>query len=212
MNTFKELWQKLAGSKKYRKAFVGSLLKRGTALQIQNLLKQRGWSQTQLAEACGLTQGVISRAQNPAYGNLTFNTVIEIAAGFDVAFIGRFVPFSEFSKWAENMSEGAAFEMPGFEEENSNIEKSIPDFPAQEFYRDIPYRKDFVITNVNRKKPPVKVESIEHRKKLALGSTGQADGLRLGRPEVANGIEEQYKSALEAQDDSGYKSLQGAAN
>ena len=123
MNTFKQLWRKLANRKKYRKEFVGSLLKQGTALQIQNLLKQRGWSQAQLAEAAGLTQGVISRAQNPAYGNLTFNTVIDIAAGFDVAFIGRFVPFSEFAKWVENMPQGMAFEMPEFEKENENIDK-----------------------------------------------------------------------------------------
>ncbi len=118
MDTFKELWQKLANSKKYRNGLVGSLLKRGTALQIQGLLKTKGWTQEQLAEKSGLTQGVISRAQNPAYGNLTFNTVINIAAGFDVAFIGRFVPFSEFAKWVENMPNRLSFDMPSFDKEN----------------------------------------------------------------------------------------------
>src|SRR5689334_18842403 len=114
MTTFRELWAKLSGSKKYRQGFVGSMLKRGTALQIQTLLKQRGWSQADLAQRAGLTQGVISRAQNPAYGNMTFNTVIDIAAGFDVAFIGKFVPFSEFTEWIEKLPRNIEFEMPEF--------------------------------------------------------------------------------------------------
>src|SRR5271169_1844540 len=90
MTTSSEFWQKLSSGRDYRKEIVSSLLKRGTALQIQGIMKEKGWTQTQLAEHAGLTQGVISRASNPAYGNLTFNTVIDIAAGFDVAFIGKF--------------------------------------------------------------------------------------------------------------------------
>lgn len=124
MNTFKEIWRKLTRSKGYRKEFFASLLKRGTAMQIQSLMKQRKWTQAQLAEQSGLTQGVISRAKNPAYGNLTFNTVIDIAAGFDVAFIGRFVPFSELARWLERMPEELSFEMASFEEENSTFEKN----------------------------------------------------------------------------------------
>lgn len=118
MTIFKEIWQRLSASKGYRKEFVASMLKRGTAMQIQALLEQRGWTQAQLAEKSGLTQGVISRAQNPAYGNLTFNTVIEIAAGFDVAFIGKFVPFGEFARWVERMPQGISFKIPSFENEN----------------------------------------------------------------------------------------------
>lgn len=117
MTTFRELWRRLASSNSYRKELVGSLLKRGTAMQIQALLKRRGWTQVQLAEKSGLTQGVISRAKNPAYGNLTFNTVIDIAAGFDVAFVGRFVPFSEFARRVERMPEEMSFDIPSFEQE-----------------------------------------------------------------------------------------------
>lgn len=113
------LWQKLAKSKNYRAAFVASYFKRSIPFKIIALLKKRGWSQEQLAEAAGLTQGVISRAANPNYGNLTVNTILRVAAGFDVAFVGEFVPFSEFAKRIENLSED--INLPTFDEENQAL-------------------------------------------------------------------------------------------
>ncbi len=118
-----ELWEKLGSGPDYRREIVASMLKQGTALQIQGMMKQREWTQAKLAEKAGLTQGVISRASNPAYGNLTFNTVIDIAAGFDVAFIGKFVPFSEFERWAKNLRDEITFDVADFETENSKGEE-----------------------------------------------------------------------------------------
>ena len=117
MSTLKEIWRKISGSKDYRKELVSTMLKRGTAMQIQALMKERGWTQTKLAELSGVKQGVISRARNPEYGNLTFNTVIEIAGGFDVAFIGRFVPFSEFAKYVASLPDEIAFSIPSQEKD-----------------------------------------------------------------------------------------------
>jgi transcriptional regulator with XRE-family HTH domain len=118
MSTVSSLWKKLAKSKKYREEFVAAQVKRGIPFQARALLKSReGWTQEILAERSGLTQGVVSRALNPNYGNLTLNTIIRIAAGFDVAFIGRFVPFSELENWFENMSEETA-QVLAFEEED----------------------------------------------------------------------------------------------
>jgi len=121
MTTSNELWEKLRTGRDYRKEIVASMLKQGTALQIQGMMKQKGWTQAQLAQQAGLTQGVISRAGNPAYGNLTFNTVIDIAAGFDVAFIGKFVPFTEFTEWVERLPQGISFEIPDFDKENARL-------------------------------------------------------------------------------------------
>jgi Predicted transcriptional regulators len=123
MTTLKEIWGKLSGSKDYRKEYVSALLKRGTAMQIQALMKQRGWTQTKLAEMAGLKQGVISRASNPEYGNLTFNTVIDIASGFDVAFVGRFVPFSEFARYVKKMPDELSFSMHAFDEDREPVEE-----------------------------------------------------------------------------------------
>lgn len=102
---FKQIWQKLAKSKRYREQFVAAQVKRGIPFQIRALMKNQGLSQEKLAAQAQLTQGVISRAADPNNGNLTLNTVIRIAAGFDVAFIGMFVPFSDLVKWYSAMSE-----------------------------------------------------------------------------------------------------------
>jgi transcriptional regulator with XRE-family HTH domain len=110
------LWGKL-DDRDYRKAFLIGQFKRMVPFQIQILRKQRGWSQEQLAEASGLTQGVISRAEDPDYGNLTVNTVLRIANGLDVAFIGKFAPYGELENWFGGLSE--KMYVPSFAEENA---------------------------------------------------------------------------------------------
>jgi transcriptional regulator with XRE-family HTH domain len=109
------LWQKLR-NKKFRDAFVASQFKRSIPFQITAIRRKLGWSQEQLAKAAKLTQGVISRAENPDYGNLTFNSVLRIAAGLDVAVVIEFVPFSRLLKIFESRSED--FESQTFEQED----------------------------------------------------------------------------------------------
>jgi transcriptional regulator with XRE-family HTH domain len=119
MRTFETVWTKLAeNGAAFRKAFVSSQVKRLIPFQIHALRKNRGWSQEELAKRSGLTQGVISRAEDPDNGNLTFNTVIAIAGGFDVAFIGKFVPFSESNDYFVGISERSAGSVPSFSEES----------------------------------------------------------------------------------------------
>ena len=116
MNALSRLWQKLSGSKEYRDAFVEAQAKRVIPMQIRVLLRQRGWSQAKLGQEAKLSQGVISRAQDPDYGNLTINTLVKIAAGFDVAFVGRFVSFRELGRLYDDLSE-ESLEVPSFTEE-----------------------------------------------------------------------------------------------
>jgi transcriptional regulator with XRE-family HTH domain len=111
------LWSKLDRSKKYREAFVASQLKRGIPTQLRVLLKQRGWSQADLAERSGLTQGAISRAADPDYGNLTFNNVLKIAGGFDIAFVGKFVRFSDLASWHDSITDEEALMVDSFGED-----------------------------------------------------------------------------------------------
>lgn len=125
-----KLWQRLR-DRKYRKAFAADQLKRTVPFQIQTIRKARGWSQDRLAKKSGLSQGVISRAEDMNYGNLTFNTVVEIAAGFDLAFIGKFVPFSELEREHHRLSEESLHRLRTFEEEDRlreqrHIEYSYP--------------------------------------------------------------------------------------
>ena len=125
-STFKSFWQKLR-DKTYREYFVEADVKRGIPFQMRALLKKKGWSQQQLAAHSGLTQGAVSRALNPNYGNLSLNTIIRIAAGFDVAFLGVFVPFSELVRKHERLSEEESANLASFNEEDAFLEESVPD-------------------------------------------------------------------------------------
>lgn len=120
MNIFESMWRKLS-QKGYREQYALSFLKRSVAFQIKTLRKKHCGSQAVLAERSHLTQGVVSRAEDQEYGNLTFNTVGRIAAGLDMAFIGRFVPWSELASFAEDLSEREFTRIPLFEEEDRNL-------------------------------------------------------------------------------------------
>ncbi len=146
MNTNSDLWQKLR-NKEYRSNFAALQLKRGVPFQIRALLKKREWTQEQLAESASLTQGVVSRAQNPDYGNLTINTISRIASGFDVGFVGQFVPFSRLVEWFENLSEESG-NVETFEREYSRIirsnVRSMPHrrSPRRRLIRVMPHKRD----------------------------------------------------------------------
>jgi transcriptional regulator with XRE-family HTH domain len=92
-------------------------------LQVRVLRKQREWSQARLAKEANLTQGVISRAEDPENGNLTVNTLVRIGAGFDCAFVGRFVPYSELGKWYIATQDERSLEVPAFDEDHGFIER-----------------------------------------------------------------------------------------
>lgn len=124
MSTFEQVWKKLQ-EKEYRTAFVEAQFKRSVPFQIRALRSQRGWSQEQLAERSRLTQGVVSRAEDSDYGNLTVNTILKIANGFDVAFVGRFVPFSELDEWFIGLSEDK-IKASSFEQEDRLFQSAKP--------------------------------------------------------------------------------------
>lgn len=124
LTTRSELWPKLKRSKRYREEFVAQHAKQAVPFQISALLKKFKLTQAELASRAGVTQGVISRAADPSYGNLTLNTLVRIAAGFDVAFVGRFVAFSELPKWFDRLSE-ESFTVPSFDEEDAVVETEV---------------------------------------------------------------------------------------
>jgi transcriptional regulator with XRE-family HTH domain len=124
------LWNKLR-DKRFRDAFVVSQFKRSIPFQITVLRKKLDWSQEQLAEAAKVTQGVISRAENPNYGNLTLNTILRVANGFDVGVVIEFVPFSRLLQIFEDRAEDQA--PTSFEVENrAALQKEELEQPATE--------------------------------------------------------------------------------
>jgi predicted XRE-type DNA-binding protein len=133
MNTFvltnpmiEDLWERFAESKEYRDNFVAAFVKKSIPSQIRAWMKKQGIAtQQELAIRSGISQGVISRAANPNYGDLALNTVIKIGSGLDCVFVGKYVPYSEFCKM---VVEGSFAEdsdaMRSFGEENEEVEKA----------------------------------------------------------------------------------------
>jgi transcriptional regulator with XRE-family HTH domain len=99
----KKLMEKL-GRKAYRAAYVGEHVRRGIATQIRAMRDQRGWNQGKLSSELGKPQSVVSRLEDPSYGKVTVQTLLEVAATFDVALQIRFVPFSSFLQQTRDVS------------------------------------------------------------------------------------------------------------
>lgn len=99
----KKLIEKL-GRKAYRAAYVGEHVRRGIAAQIRAMRDQRGWNQGRLSVELGKPQSVVSRLEDPSYGKVTVQTLLEVAATFDVALQVRFVPFSKFLQQTRDVS------------------------------------------------------------------------------------------------------------
>jgi transcriptional regulator with XRE-family HTH domain len=117
-----EIWQQLKKGKRYRREFAAQFSKRAIPQQIALLRKQFGITQGELAKRAEMTQGAVSRAVDPEYGNLTVNTLVRIASGFDLVFVGTFVRWSELPRWF-NRFYSESFTVPSFEEEDAREEQ-----------------------------------------------------------------------------------------
>lgn len=113
-NLSKRLFEKLK-SKSYRDAYVAEHVRTGIAYQIRALRRQRGWSQKRLAEEMGKPQSVVSRLEDPDYGKVSVQTVLDGAAAFDVALLIQYVSFPEFLRRTEHVSP-EALQVDSFDE------------------------------------------------------------------------------------------------
>ena len=103
-STMKRLIAKLR-NRGYRTAYLAEHVRTGIAFQIRALREKTGWTQTQLGTAAGKPQNVISRLEDPDYGRVTLQTLLQLADTFDVALIVRFVPYSRFLTEFQDVSE-----------------------------------------------------------------------------------------------------------
>lgn len=95
---------KLLKSKKFRDSYCYELIRTGTSFQMRSLREERGWTQADLAQATGKPRSVITRLESPKYGKLSLASLLEIASGFDVALMVKFVPFSRLVREYEDLS------------------------------------------------------------------------------------------------------------
>lgn len=108
-------------NKDYRDAFVDESVKTGIAFQTRALRLNEGWSQKELGEKAGKPQNVISRIEDPDYGNFTIRTLLDLASAFDVALLVRFVSFGQLMQQLKDVSP-EALAVPNFKKEQDILE------------------------------------------------------------------------------------------
>ncbi len=110
-------------NKEYRDAFVAESVKTGIAFQNRALRLSNDWSQKDLGERAGKPQNVISRIEDPDYGNFTIRTLLDLASALDVALLVRFVSFGQLMQQLKDVSP-EALAVPSFEKEQEMLSQA----------------------------------------------------------------------------------------
>lgn len=109
------------GEREVRHAYMADQVRTRIALQIKALRDQidRRWSQTELGRRAGKPQNVISRIENPDYGQLTLQTLFDMAAAFDLPL---YIDFPEWGDWLRNMRD---FDAPALRRHGFDLETLV---------------------------------------------------------------------------------------
>jgi hypothetical protein len=105
--------------KEFRDSYMASHVRRFLAAQMRNLRGEK--SQKEFAKILGTTQSVISeRYENPEYGQVTLQTLLDIASKLDIALVIRFATFKDFffitSDFSDDVQEPKPFSRGSIEE------------------------------------------------------------------------------------------------
>jgi len=85
--TFRRMIERPSARSAYVKAEIGTAL----AHQIRALRIQRGWTQRELAKRLETSTSVVSRWEDPSYGKLSLQTMLDLARVFDIGLRVKFI-------------------------------------------------------------------------------------------------------------------------
>lgn len=116
-----------------RDGFAADHVKTRLALLIKALRDQRDWSQAELGRRMGKPQNVVSRLEDPDYGKMSLQTLLEVASAFKLPL---YIDLPEWDEWFRLMADMSARTMErkafdadyliGLEQEESH---NLPDKP-----------------------------------------------------------------------------------
>ena len=162
-------------NQEYREAFVDAHVSDTIASQVFALRKKERWTQTKLAEKCGMAQERISLLENPDYGDVNISTLKRLASAFGVALDVKFIPFSILLTSLDELSL-RPMAVPSFKEEEQQLENLIDEFQAN-------LAKRFQQQGQSAQEPPLDLEDasdVQVQERASMDG-GQADPQRQGR-------------------------------
>jgi transcriptional regulator with XRE-family HTH domain len=108
---------------------------------------ERGWSQQRAAQEVGKTQSIISRLESPAYGKMSLQTLLDVANGFDVGLLIKFVPFSRLVQEYEDVSAKALSAQSVSEQDEAERLATVLSTPV--WYQGSYARATYVVPHTN---------------------------------------------------------------
>jgi transcriptional regulator with XRE-family HTH domain len=100
----KELVNNIIGDKEFRHFWSETYLRENIPFQMKTMRTERDLRQADAAKLLGKGQNGLSRLESPAYGRLTLQSLLEVAKGYDVGLVVKFVPFSRLLQEYEDVS------------------------------------------------------------------------------------------------------------
>jgi transcriptional regulator with XRE-family HTH domain len=104
MSTIFDRMRQSFPDKDYRHTYANGLVDSKLATQLKVLREQRGWTQAQLAEKCGMQQARISVLEDVNYSSWSISTLRRIGKAFDLWLDVEWKQFGELPHTLQNMS------------------------------------------------------------------------------------------------------------